>query len=268
MAGSFGLEAEHYDASMQMAELSLLPAVRAAAPMRRSSPTGFPAAIRSSMAAGARRFTPRSCSATRSYRIDGSPAFDPKGLECAARGLNKPDRRSVRIRLTRPSREITRERVETCREAIAEEMSWRPEPAAPAVPTAGFYPVPPPVSDCRCGISSAGCKGCRLRGLDCEAFPSFRASEMSRLPIRLLMALFLAFTALTTCPQSARTQPAQCLPLLFRASLSQRSAAQTLAVANFPAGVVRRGVNVLGDAPDLTFVPSEPLVRRMAAQVT
>ena len=30
MAGSFGLEAEHYDASMQMAELSLLPAVRAA----------------------------------------------------------------------------------------------------------------------------------------------------------------------------------------------------------------------------------------------
>lgn len=30
MAGSFGLEAEHYDASMQMAELALLPAVRAA----------------------------------------------------------------------------------------------------------------------------------------------------------------------------------------------------------------------------------------------
>lgn len=31
MAGSFGLEAEHYDASQQMAELSLLPAIRAAA---------------------------------------------------------------------------------------------------------------------------------------------------------------------------------------------------------------------------------------------
>ena len=30
MAGSFGLEAEHYDASLQMAEISLLPAVRAA----------------------------------------------------------------------------------------------------------------------------------------------------------------------------------------------------------------------------------------------
>jgi Fe-S oxidoreductase len=30
MAGSFGLEAEHYNASLQMAELSLLPAVRAA----------------------------------------------------------------------------------------------------------------------------------------------------------------------------------------------------------------------------------------------
>ena len=32
MAGSFGYEAEHYDVSMRMAELSLLPAVRAAAP--------------------------------------------------------------------------------------------------------------------------------------------------------------------------------------------------------------------------------------------
>ena len=30
MAGSFGYEAEHYEISMQMAELSLLPAVRAA----------------------------------------------------------------------------------------------------------------------------------------------------------------------------------------------------------------------------------------------
>jgi Fe-S oxidoreductase len=30
MAGSFGYEAEHYDVSMKMAELSLLPAVRAA----------------------------------------------------------------------------------------------------------------------------------------------------------------------------------------------------------------------------------------------
>jgi Fe-S oxidoreductase len=32
MAGAFGMEAEHYDASMQMAELSLLPQVRAAEP--------------------------------------------------------------------------------------------------------------------------------------------------------------------------------------------------------------------------------------------
>ncbi|HEX4885944.1 MAG TPA: FAD-linked oxidase C-terminal domain-containing protein, partial [Casimicrobiaceae bacterium] len=32
MAGTFGFEAEHYDVSMRMAELSLLPAVRAAAP--------------------------------------------------------------------------------------------------------------------------------------------------------------------------------------------------------------------------------------------
>ena len=34
MAGSFGYEAEHYDVSMQMAELSLLPRVRAAKPIR------------------------------------------------------------------------------------------------------------------------------------------------------------------------------------------------------------------------------------------
>ena len=32
MAGAFGYEAEHYDVSMKMAELALLPAVRAAAP--------------------------------------------------------------------------------------------------------------------------------------------------------------------------------------------------------------------------------------------
>jgi hypothetical protein len=30
MAGSFGMEAEHYDVSMQMGELSLLPTIRAA----------------------------------------------------------------------------------------------------------------------------------------------------------------------------------------------------------------------------------------------
>jgi Fe-S oxidoreductase len=31
MAGSFGFDAEHYDISVRMAELSLLPAIRAAA---------------------------------------------------------------------------------------------------------------------------------------------------------------------------------------------------------------------------------------------
>jgi Fe-S oxidoreductase len=30
MAGAFGIEAEHYEVSMQMAELSLLPQIRAA----------------------------------------------------------------------------------------------------------------------------------------------------------------------------------------------------------------------------------------------
>ena len=34
MAGSFGYEAEHYEVSMQMAELGLLPAVRKATPTR------------------------------------------------------------------------------------------------------------------------------------------------------------------------------------------------------------------------------------------
>jgi len=32
MAGSFGYEAEHYDVSMKMAELSLLPSIRNASP--------------------------------------------------------------------------------------------------------------------------------------------------------------------------------------------------------------------------------------------
>lgn len=41
MAGSFGLEAEHYDASQQMAELSLLPAVRAASPEAPIIANGF-----------------------------------------------------------------------------------------------------------------------------------------------------------------------------------------------------------------------------------
>ena len=34
MAGSFGYEAAHYEVSVRMAELSLMPAVRAAAPTR------------------------------------------------------------------------------------------------------------------------------------------------------------------------------------------------------------------------------------------
>lgn len=41
MAGAFGLEAEHYDASQAMAELSLLPAIRAAAPDRPIIANGF-----------------------------------------------------------------------------------------------------------------------------------------------------------------------------------------------------------------------------------
>lgn len=41
MAGAFGLEAEHYDASQQMAELALLPAVRAADPATAIVANGF-----------------------------------------------------------------------------------------------------------------------------------------------------------------------------------------------------------------------------------
>lgn len=41
MAGAFGLEAEHYHASQRMAELSLLPTVRAAAPDTRIVANGF-----------------------------------------------------------------------------------------------------------------------------------------------------------------------------------------------------------------------------------
>ena len=41
MAGSFGLEAEHYEASMKMAELSLLPAVRASNPASPIIANGF-----------------------------------------------------------------------------------------------------------------------------------------------------------------------------------------------------------------------------------
>lgn len=41
MAGSFGLEAEHYDASQQMAEMSLLPTIRAAAPDTTIVANGF-----------------------------------------------------------------------------------------------------------------------------------------------------------------------------------------------------------------------------------
>jgi len=41
MAGSFGLEAEHYDASLQMAELTLLPTIRAASAETRIIADGF-----------------------------------------------------------------------------------------------------------------------------------------------------------------------------------------------------------------------------------
>jgi Fe-S oxidoreductase len=41
MAGSFGFEAEHYDASMQMAEIALLPAVREAGPEAPIIANGF-----------------------------------------------------------------------------------------------------------------------------------------------------------------------------------------------------------------------------------
>jgi len=53
MAGSFGLESEHYDASMQMAELSLLPALRASARDTPVIANGF--SCRHQIAHGAKR---------------------------------------------------------------------------------------------------------------------------------------------------------------------------------------------------------------------
>ena len=66
MAGSFGYEAEHYDVSMKMAELALLPAVRKAPQTHWWSPTARAAATRSPTAPDARRSTSRACWSRRS----------------------------------------------------------------------------------------------------------------------------------------------------------------------------------------------------------
>jgi hypothetical protein len=68
MAGSFGLEAEHYQASQAMAGLSLLPAL-AAAPMDATViANDFPAATRLRMAAaGGRGMSRRYCARHEMY---------------------------------------------------------------------------------------------------------------------------------------------------------------------------------------------------------
>ena len=53
MAGSFGYEAEHYELSMQIGELALFPAVRAAAPEQQVVASGV--SCRAQIASGTGR---------------------------------------------------------------------------------------------------------------------------------------------------------------------------------------------------------------------
>ena len=91
MAGAFGYGAETYDVSMAMGELSLLPAVRAAAPTPSSPPTAFPAGIRSSTAPAAGRDTSRA-SCTRPCPARPMPCSH----RAAAVALGMPCRRGHR----------------------------------------------------------------------------------------------------------------------------------------------------------------------------
>ena len=83
------------------------------------------------------------------------------------------------------------------------------------------------------------------------------SSQMRTLPTRFLMALLLSPAAITALPRGADTQPATAASGVVQSVIAPTNALlNTLKVANFPGGVVRRGVNALGDAPDLTFLPS------------
>jgi hypothetical protein len=75
---------------------------------------------------------------------------------------------------------------------------------------------------------------------------------------RVLIMLSLPLAALTSRAGSAVSQPAP-MPAgaVQSVTVSTNALLETLGVANFPGGIVRRGVTALGDAPDLTFVPDD-----------
>ena len=75
--------------------------------------------------------------------------------------------------------------------------------------------------------------------------------------IRFLIALVLAIGVATALPQGADAQPTP-MPqgIVQRVAAPTNALLKTLGIANFSGGIVRQGVSALGDAPDLTFVPS------------
>ena len=78
---------------------------------------------------------------------------------------------------------------------------------------------------------------------------------MSAHVIHFPTTLLLCTVALIALPRGADTQPA---PNAAVQSLIAPTNAllKTSGIADFSSGIVRRGVNAPGDAPDLTFVPS------------
>lgn len=80
---------------------------------------------------------------------------------------------------------------------------------------------------------------------------------MNPLSMRVFLALSLLLTALIVSPHHADTQPALPAGVVQNVVAPTTAVLETLGVTNFSGGIVRRGVNELGDAPDLTFVPSK-----------
>ena len=78
---------------------------------------------------------------------------------------------------------------------------------------------------------------------------------MSTHVIRFPTTLLLCTAALIALPRGADTQPAP--NAAVQSFIAPTNALlKTLGTADFSSGIVRRGVNAPGDAPDLTFVPS------------
>lgn len=76
--------------------------------------------------------------------------------------------------------------------------------------------------------------------------------------IRFLIGALLLLAAIGGVSRSADTQPAPGGKGTVQSVVAPTNALlKTLRTADFPGGIVRRGVSALGDAPDLTFVPSK-----------